>query len=139
MAAFNGCSGTVFTGESPEEFLGVKKWAFSKTAKNSDYADNTTGCATKTNVGATTTAGTIDFNLQDGVNKGKPPLEVKSEYEVEFHIDDTGDNYYSGTIIILELNDYAVDIENQELVSSSYSWKSQGDLLGNGTLASAGS
>lgn len=137
MAAFNGCKGTVKYGSSPTELLGVSRWSMSETVKNNDYADNTTGCATKTNMGAKTTSITIDVNAQDGVDKGKPPLRAGDEVEIELHIDDTGANYFSGTAAVLGLNDYTVDIMNQELVTYSYDLKVQGLLVGNGTLESA--
>jgi hypothetical protein len=68
-----------------------------------------------------------------------PPLAVGTEYDVQLHVDDSGDNFWSGTVVITAMNDYTVDIENQALVAYGYTFKTQGALTPNGTLAALAS
>lgn len=136
MAAFNGCEGTIYDAAGPTELLGISMWKFSESVKNEDYADNTTGCSTKTNIGPKTTTVDIDVNLQDGAGKGLPPLVTGNEYDLQLHIDATGNNYFEGSVVVLEMTDYEVNIAEGSLVSASYSCKVQGELTGQGTLSS---
>lgn len=137
MAAFGACGSTVFTGSTPAELVGAKSWEFTESVKTSEYADNSTGCGTADTVGPVTQQGKIVYNLQSGSDKGKLPLRAGQYEDVQLHIDDTGSNYWEGSILITEVGGHVYDNESSDPVSVEFSFKVQGELVGVGTLAEA--
>ena len=138
--AFSGKYGnvkTVATGQgSPATIYEVTGWKIDPKIEAPKHCSNLTQGIKVPIAGAMQWGGTIDVMLQAN---GAAPLVQGDFYDVQLHVDNTGNNYYSGTILITGAP-LDCDINGGKEVSIGYTYEGASVLTANGNLnAAAGS
>jgi hypothetical protein len=123
-------------GDSPVEIARTMMWTMSQEPDTEEYADSDSGCVKAVSVGAIKKSGEVKVRVAaSGATKGKAVLEVGLNYDVQFHIDDSGDNYYSTTAIITGITGDDYDLASATPIAHTYTWQALTEVVGNGTLA----
>lgn len=106
------------------------KWQIKKEAVNSEFATNSTAGWFKGQTGAKKWSGSLHVKLHDGAAL---EFTVGSTVEMQFHQD--ASSYYSGSIVITEVNDGEVDAESGDPLSVDITFMGHGALtVGGGTI-----
>jgi len=100
------------------------------------FATNATGGWNDRTPGVKDATGTLEWVLPVGFTS--TPLDVGDCIQGQFHVDGTGNNYYSGKIVI-ESEGVPVDVTAGGAIVYSYGWGNAGVLTKNGGLVRSGS
>lgn len=92
---------------------------------------NSSGGWKKTSSGTKHAKGKLKFAVVDGAQEEIVPGE---QYDMEFHMDDSGSNYYSGNVTIGNLSGLEVDMDEGKDISSEFTWEANGALTANGNV-----
>lgn len=114
---------------SAAEVANMAEWSLeAKAATNSHATNSTAGWKTRSS-GVKDATGKVKIMLTDGT---APTLVLGQSYPVEFHLDETGSNFYSGSIMIESLGGLVIDTNDGKEVAVEYAWGANGPLLANG-------
>jgi hypothetical protein len=120
-------------GGTVAEFYEVTGWKIDPKVDAPKHVSNLTDGVKVPISGAFEWGGSIDVMPQD---PGAVPMFAGLFYDVQLHVDDSGANYYSGTILIVGAP-LDCDIQGKE-VSISYTFEGASALTPNGILSSGG-
>lgn len=127
----SGSVATVKYGGTPSEVLHATGWTLSATVKNRSFATNSSSGWDLTVAGTKTYTSTITVALHDGEAS---PLGLGESVAIQYHIDDTGSNYYSGTGRVIGLGDIEANIDEGTDMLHTYQIACNGVLTANGTV-----
>ncbi len=120
-------------GGTPAQVNEVTRWKINPKIDAPKHCSNLTQGMKVPIVGAFAWSGTIDVMLQ----AGQPaPFQDGDFVDVQLHVDNTGDNYFSGTVLITGAP-LDLDINGGKEVSVAYAFEGASALVRNGTLAPA--
>lgn len=122
---------TVKYGATPSAVLHATAWSIAITIKNRSFATNSSS-GWDLNVGGTKTyTSTITVALHDGEAS---PLAIGESVAIEYHIDNTGSNYYSGTGRVIGIGDIEANIDEGTDMLHTYQLACNGVLSANGAV-----
>lgn len=126
-----GANATVKYGGTPSAVLHATGWTLSPVVKSRSFATNSSSGFDLTVTGTRTYTGTITVMLHDGEAS---PLGLGESVAIEWHIDNTGSNYYSGTAVVTGLGDIEANMDEGLDISHTYQVACNGVLSANGTV-----
>lgn len=85
----------------------------------------------KKSTGVKSAKGKLKFAVVDAAQEEIVPGET---YAMEFHIDDSGSNYYSCNAVIGNMSGLEVDMDEGKDVSTEYAWEADGAVTANGNV-----
>jgi hypothetical protein len=130
-----GSAKAVATGQgAPTVFYEVTGWKIDPKIDAPKHCSNLTQGMKVPIAGAFEWSGTIDVMIQ---LPGGVPLVQGAFYDVQLHVDDSGANYYSGTILVTGAP-LDCDINGGKEVSIGYTYEGASVLTPNGILTAAG-
>lgn len=127
----SGKSGTVKVGATPTALVDIAMWSMECKVVESAHASNSTSGWKTRCAGVKDATGKLKAWQNDGAAVA---LVVGNTYAAQFHIDGSGANYYSGSILITGFDGYEVDMNDGKEVAANYSWGANGALTANGTV-----
>jgi hypothetical protein len=133
-SAFSGKLGNAkaaAVGGAPAQVNEVTGWKINPKIDAPKHCSNLTAGMKVPIVGAFEWSGTIDVMPQAGVAF---PFQDGDFVDVQLHVDNTGDNYFSGTVLITSAP-LDCDINGGKEVSIGYTYEGASPLQRNGTLA----
>lgn len=147
--AWNGKYGNLMLSSAREEFGdlpeevdgqldGLTEWKFDEEADVAKYVDNMTGHRYARLANAIDMTGTATVNLQrsaTGTTQGSLPVRAGEEYYFQFHVDNSGENYWDGIVMIESVGNFTVSKGSPDPVAVEISWGSQGGLTPHGSCA----
>jgi len=133
MAHLSGSSGSVQYGGADTDLANVSQWSIAPAITSAQRATSSTGGWKGTVVGTRSAGGKITVIQQDG-QSNPDPIILGGSYAAKLHIDDSGSNYYSGTIVITGMGELTVDIDEGGEVSQEYNYMFNGAVTSNGNV-----
>jgi hypothetical protein len=127
----SGKSGVVKTGGTPTALVDIAMWSIEVKAQENVHATNSTGGWKTRSIGVKNATGKIKAMQNDDAAVG---LVVGNTYAAQFHIDGSGSNYYSGSIVITGFDGYEVDMNDGKEVAATFSWGCNGAITANGDV-----
>jgi len=85
----------------------------------------------KASTGVKRAKGKLKFAVVAGAQEEIVPGET---YTMEFHVDATGSNYYSGSVVIGTMGGLEVDMDEGKDISTEFTWESNGAITANGNV-----
>lgn len=125
----SGSNATVKYGGTPGAVLHATRWQLTPTIKNKSFATNSSSGWDLTVVGTKTYTAEVTVALHDGEAS---PLALGESVAVQYHIDETGNNYYSGTARVISLGSIEANMDEGTEMLHTYS------LACNGVLSATG-
>jgi hypothetical protein len=101
-----------------------------KVTSNANASSSTSGWKTRS-AGVKDATGKIRIYQTDS---GAPQLVIGTAYDVELHIDASGSNYYSGSILVESFDGYEVDLNEGKEVYADYTWGANGAITATGDV-----
>ena len=133
MAYLSGKDGTLYIGT---EVCQIRNWDINIDVNVDSFASNCTNGWSDCAVGVRSATGSFEFVMTSTTTS--VPLIEGDVAAVQFHIDDSGSNYWSGSIVI-NSNALATDIQTGNAVVITYNWMNSGAITRNGNLVASGS
>lgn len=129
----NGAFGTAYASDCGEdnsgEVLGLLNWRITITAKVPEFTANDTSGWEQTSKGSRFTRGSLEVRAH---STRHCPMQEGELYDCVFHLDATGNNYYSQTIRVEEIGEVLVDVDASNNITYPISFKGHGPLVRNG-------
>ncbi len=94
MTVVTGVGATFKQGGGPTVVSHTAEWTIDVKVNENPHATNSTSGWKQRTVGTKDWTGTVKVYVDDG---GASPMALGTSYAMEFHIDNGGSNYYSGT------------------------------------------
>jgi hypothetical protein len=129
MPIISGKAGTVKIGETA--VADVAEWTIEASVVENSHATNSTAGWKTRSAGVKDASGSIKIFLSDGT---PTQLIIGEKYTIEFHVDGTGSNKYTGSVMITSLGGVTVDMDEGTEIAAEYSWGANGALVGAGTV-----
>jgi hypothetical protein len=127
----SGKSGTVKFGSTPVVVPNVAQWTLEpKVVANAHASNSTSGWKTRS-AGVKDATGKLKIYQTDG---SAPAVIIGETYDCQLHTDATGNNYYSGKIMIEGFGGMTVDMNEGKEVTYEYSFGASGPLAANGNV-----
>lgn len=129
MPIISGKAGTVKLGETA--VADVAEWTIEASVVENSHASNSTAGWKTRSAGVKDASGTLKVYLSDGV---PTQLIIGEKYDIVFQTDGTGDNKYSGSVMITAMGGLTVDMNDGTELSVEYSWGANGAIVGAGDV-----
>ena len=126
-----GTGATFKQGASQTVVDNTAEWSISITAATVDYATNSTSGWKRRCAGTKDWSGTVRLYIHSGAAAA---LSVGTAYDVEFHVDGGGANYYAGSAMVNDINNVTANIETGEPIGFEYALGANGVLAQNGVV-----
>ena len=130
MAAhLSGTNGTAKNGVTAVAEL--TKWTLEVEVPINSRGSNSSAGWKKKSTGVKNAKGKLQFAVVAGAQEELVPGET---YDLEFHVDDVGTNYYSGSCVIGNMSGLEVDMDEGKDISTEFVWECDGALTANGNV-----
>ena len=109
----------------------MTKWTLEVEVPINSRGSNSSAGWKKKSTGVKNAKGKLQFAVVAGSQEELVPGET---YALEFHVDSSGSNYYSGSCVIGNMSGLEVDMDEGKDVSTEFVWECDGALSAVGNV-----
>ena len=114
----------------------VAMWSLSPTITSGGHGSNSSEGWKHRSSGTRDATGKLKIWLRETSSEQAAPEELilGEMYDMEFHIDDSGNNYYSGEFMVTGMDEFEVDMDEGSEQSVGYTIAPNGKITENGNV-----